>query len=89
MQPRRTFERIASALRYGSWHEIDDLRAATSFPEEWVRELGAELVPDTREDGSTLKTRLAIAEPSVALPHDGAGVFDLDARRDKGDRRTS
>jgi hypothetical protein len=42
-------------LEDGSWHEVDDLRPATSFPADWVRALEAEGLLDKDErDGQTL-----------------------------------
>jgi hypothetical protein len=38
----KTFTAITHMLEDGSWHELDDLREATSFPVEWVQELEAE-----------------------------------------------
>ena len=58
MKPRPTFEAITNLLRDGSWHEIDELRAATHFPAEWVQELSAEGVVDTSEEDSGLRVRL-------------------------------
>ena len=58
MKPRRTFEAITNLLRDGSWHEIDELRAATHFPAEWVQELSAEGVVDTSGEDSGLRVRL-------------------------------
>ena len=61
MRPPRTFEAISNVLRDGSWHEIDELRAATHFPAEWVKELSAEGVVDTRDESGNLRVRLAAA----------------------------
>jgi hypothetical protein len=58
MRPQHTFKAITNVLHDGSWHEIDELRAATHFPAEWVHELSAEGVVDTREEGDTLCVRL-------------------------------
>lgn len=58
MKPQPTFEAITNVLRDGSWHEIDELRAATHFPAEWVQELRAEGVVDTSEEGTSLRVRL-------------------------------
>jgi hypothetical protein len=58
MKPRRTYQAITNLLRDGSWHEIDELRAATHFPAEWVQELSAEGVVDTSEEGTGLRVRL-------------------------------
>jgi hypothetical protein len=65
MRPPRTFEAIKNVLRDGSWHEIDELRAATHFPAEWVQELSAEGVVDTEDDSGSVRVRLAgaYAEP--------------------------
>jgi hypothetical protein len=65
MKRRRTFERISDVLRDGSWHELDDLRQATSFPEAWVRELQAEGVVDTDEQDGSLRVRL-VADDRVS-----------------------
>ncbi len=36
-------------LRDGAWHTIEDLRAATRFPSDWVDELRAEGIVDVKE----------------------------------------
>ena len=36
-------------LEDGTWHAVDDLRDVTSLPDEWVRELQAEGLIETRE----------------------------------------
>jgi hypothetical protein len=62
---RKTFNAITRVLEDGSWHELDDLRRATSFPADWVRALEAEGLLDKDErDGQTL-VRLR-PEPSAA-----------------------
>ena len=33
----------------GAWHTIEDLRAATRFPSDWVDELQAEGIVDVKE----------------------------------------
>ena len=53
-RPPRTFEAIETVLSDGAWHELDDLRDATSFPREWVRELRAEGVVDVAEGAVTM-----------------------------------
>lgn len=62
MKKRHTFERITEVLGDGSWHELDDLRAATSFPEAWVEELRAEGVVDTEVEDGTVRVRLATSD---------------------------
>ena len=59
MKPRQTFEAITALLRDGSWHELDELGRATHFPAEWVEELSAEGVVETREESGNLRVRLA------------------------------
>jgi hypothetical protein len=49
----KTFTAITHMLDDGSWHELDDLREAASFPVEWVQEPRhvAEYVADRSADG--------------------------------------
>ena len=61
MKSRHTFDRITRVLEDGSWHELDDLRAATSFPEAWVKELAAEGVIDAIEEDGKTRVRLAVS----------------------------
>lgn len=51
---QRTFAAIETVLSDGAWHELEDLRDATSFPREWVRELRAEGVVDVAEGAVTM-----------------------------------
>ena len=44
-----TFDALVALLRDGAWHTIDDLRAVTRFPADWVEELRAEGILDVRE----------------------------------------
>ena len=53
-RPQRTFAAIETVLSDGAWHELEDLRDATSFPREWVRELRAEGVVDVAEGPVTM-----------------------------------
>jgi hypothetical protein len=50
-------------LQDGSWHGIEDLRAVTRFPAEWVNELSADGVVDASYDSGNLLVRLAPADP--------------------------
>ena len=45
----RTFDAVVDVLRDGAWHTIEDLRAATRFPSDWVDELQAEGIVDVKE----------------------------------------
>jgi uncharacterized protein YutE (UPF0331/DUF86 family) len=45
----RTFDAVVEVLRDGAWHAIEDLRAATRFPSDWVDELEAEGIVDVKE----------------------------------------
>ena len=58
MRQQKTFEAITRVLDDGSWHELDDLRQATSFPAEWVKELEAEGLVCTREQVGNVLVRL-------------------------------
>ena len=51
---RRTFTAIENVLSDGAWHELEDLRDATNFPREWVKELRAEGVVDVAEGPVTM-----------------------------------
>ena len=53
-RPQRRFEAIQTVLTDGAWHELEDLRDATSFPSEWVQELEAEGVVELQEGLVTL-----------------------------------
>jgi len=61
---QRTFEAVVSVLRDGAWHSLDDVKAATHFPAQWVDELAAEGIVDVDEGLVTL-VRL---RPSIELP---------------------
>lgn len=63
MKRRSTFEAITRLLEDGSWHELDDLRDATSFPAEWVKELEAEGILDTRAQVGNVLVRLRAERP--------------------------
>ena len=55
MKRKTTFEAIQRLLADGAWHALDDLREVTAFPAEWVKELKAEGLIDTRDQmGNTL-----------------------------------
>ncbi len=45
-------------LRDEAWHALDDLRAVTHFPSEWVEELRAEGILDVRRNERTVLVRL-------------------------------
>jgi hypothetical protein len=55
---KKTFEAITRVLDDGSWHELEDLRKATSFPSEWVEELEAEGIVDTQDQIGNVLVRL-------------------------------
>lgn len=46
---QRTFEAIVAVLRDGAWHTVEDIRAATRYPTDWVEELRSEGIVDVRE----------------------------------------
>ncbi len=50
-------------LSDGAWHELEDLRAATSFPNEWVQELQTEGVVEVEEGLVTLVRLRSTAAP--------------------------
>ena len=58
MRPQTTFQAITRVLDDGSWHALDDLRAATSWPDEWVQELEAEGLIETRQQVGSVLVRL-------------------------------
>ena len=51
---QRTFKAIVELLRDGAWHEMDDLKAAATYPKQWVDELRAEGLLDVREGMVTM-----------------------------------
>ena len=53
-RPPRTFAAIQQVLSDGAWHEIEDIREATSFPREWVRELEVEGLIEVQEGVVTM-----------------------------------
>jgi hypothetical protein len=59
---QRTFDAIQALLRDGAWHGLDDLKAATNYPAEWVEELEAEGLVDVNQ-GVVTMVRL---RPTVA-----------------------
>ena len=50
----QTFDAVLGVLRDGAWHTIDDLRAATRFPKDWVEELEAEGIVDVNNGMVTM-----------------------------------
>jgi len=58
MKQTKTFDAITRLLDDGSWHTLDDLRAVTSWPDEWAQELAAEGVIDTKDQVGSLLVRL-------------------------------
>jgi hypothetical protein len=58
MKQTKTFDAITRLLDDGSWHALEDLRAVTSWPDEWVRELAAEGVIDTKDQVGDVLVRL-------------------------------
>jgi hypothetical protein len=62
---RKTFDAIPRVLEDGSWHELDDVREATGFADDWLTELEAEGLLDTEEQfGNTLVRLHRTAEDS-------------------------
>ena len=64
MRPQRTFEAISTVLDDGAWHAFDELNEATSFPDEWVKQLRSEGLVETSDDGE--KPRVRLAEPALS-----------------------
>ena len=58
MKAQRTFEAIVALLKDGCWHALDDLRAATQFPQHWVEELRAEGLLDVEQREGSVLVRL-------------------------------
>ena len=58
MRPQKTFPAIARLLADGCWHAIDDLGDVTTWPEEWVNELQAEGLLETRDQAGNVLVRL-------------------------------
>jgi hypothetical protein len=54
---QRTFEAVVDVLRDGAWHTLEDVKAATQFPSQWVEELEAEGIVDV-DDGLVTLVRL-------------------------------
>jgi hypothetical protein len=57
MQAKR-FDTIARMLDDGAWRALADLRDVTSMPDEWVEELQAEGLIETREQIGNVLVRL-------------------------------
>jgi hypothetical protein len=53
-----TFDTITRMLDDGSWRALADLRDVTSLPDEWVEELQAEGLIETREQVGNVLVRL-------------------------------
>lgn len=53
-----TYLAVISLLEDGEWHADDDLRAVTSFPQEWLKEVERERKLERRPDAPQL-VRLA------------------------------
>ena len=53
-----TFDAITRMLKDGTWHALEDLRDVTSMPDEWVTELEAEGLIETREQVRNVLVRL-------------------------------
>lgn len=51
---RRTYDAIMEVLRDGAWHEIDDVGAATRFPDDWVDTLRSEGLVEITEGVVTM-----------------------------------
>jgi hypothetical protein len=64
MRPPRTFEAIKNVLRDGSWHEIDELRAATHFPAEWVQN-SVRRASSTQRTAATCECASQVPTPSL------------------------
>jgi hypothetical protein len=60
-----TFDAITRLLSDGAWHAVDDLRDVTGWPVEWVDELAAEGLVDTREQIGHTLVRLRPREPAA------------------------
>lgn len=54
----KTYDAITQVLDDGSWHAADDLKEATTWPAEWVEELEAEGLIDTKEQTGSVLVRL-------------------------------
>ena len=55
-----TYPAVVKLLEDGEWHADDDLRAVTSFPSEWLREVERERQLERHPDSPRL-VRLADA----------------------------
>ena len=58
MRPQRTFLAITRVLGDGAWHALDELEPVTQWPHEWVSELAAEGLVDTKEQVDNTLVRL-------------------------------